>query len=72
MTFAAGVPTIWLGVFHELKKMPPRKFANLRVISGGAAVPPSLLEAFETEFGIKMIHAWGMTEVREGHRLMKL
>ena len=34
---------------------------GLRILSGGSAVPESMIEAYE-KLGIQMIHAWGMTE----------
>ncbi len=47
VTFAAGVPTIWNGLYHELKANP-RDLSSLRLLLvGGAAMPRSLIEAFE-------------------------
>ena len=41
VTVAAGVPTIWNGLYHELKSNP-RDISNLRaLIVGGAAMPRS-------------------------------
>ena len=34
-----------------------------RMVVGGSACPPALMKAFEYEFGIKLVHAWGMTEM---------
>jgi fatty-acyl-CoA synthase len=63
VTKATGVPTIWLGIYHEMKKNPPaEELAIKEYIVGGSALPASLIEAFEKDFGIKGIHAWGMTE----------
>jgi len=64
VTFAAGVPTIWLGIYQywKAKNIPRNSFSNLRIISGGSAVPPSLIRAMEEEYGVHMTHAWGMTE----------
>ncbi|MCL4164532.1 UNVERIFIED_CONTAM: hypothetical protein GTU68_031289, partial [Idotea baltica] len=60
---ANGVPTIWLGVYHEMKNNPPKeKLALEEYIVGGSALPKSLIESFEKDFGIKGVHAWGMTE----------
>ncbi|HEY5405849.1 MAG TPA: long-chain fatty acid--CoA ligase [Ginsengibacter sp.] len=60
---ANGVPTIWLGIYSALKNNPPSlPFPLKEIMVGGASVPPSLIENFEKEFGIKMLHAWGMTE----------
>tara|TARA_R110002167_G_scaffold260718_4_gene467173 strand:- start:65 stop:1693 length:1629 start_codon:yes stop_codon:yes gene_type:complete len=63
VTKANGVPTIWLGVYEEMKKNPPKeKLALKEYLVGGSALPVSLIEAFEKDFGITGIHAWGMTE----------
>jgi fatty-acyl-CoA synthase len=60
VTLAAGVPTIWMGVLPELEG---RDLSALReILCGGSAVPRALMEAFENEFGIRIIQAWGMTE----------
>lgn len=60
---ANGVPTIWLGIYQALKKNPPKeKLALEEYHVGGSALPASLIEGFEKDFGIKGIHAWGMTE----------
>ena len=60
---ANGVPTIWLGVYHELKNNPPKeKLALEEYLVGGSSLPKSLIEGFEKDFGIKGVHAWGMTE----------
>ena len=63
VTLANGVPSIWLGVYAALKKNPPKeKLALKEYAVGGSALPASLIENFEKDFGIKGLHAWGMTE----------
>ncbi|SEA68535.1 fatty-acyl-CoA synthase [Flavobacterium gillisiae] len=63
ITKANGVPTIWLGVYHAMKENPPKeKLALQEYIVGGSALPKSLIEGFEKDFGIKGVQAWGMTE----------
>jgi fatty-acyl-CoA synthase len=61
-TFAAGVPTVWIGVLnHAVGKSID--LSSLRtVICGGSAVPRSLIELFEKRHGVRIIQAWGMTE----------
>lgn len=60
---ANGVPTIWMGIYDALKKNPPAEKLLLKeYLIGGSAVPASLIEAFEKDFGIRAVHAWGMTE----------
>lgn len=63
VTKANGVPTIWLGVYHAMKMNPPKeKLALEEYLVGGSALPKSLIEGFEKDFGIKGVQAWGMTE----------
>ncbi|MCP5389478.1 MAG: long-chain fatty acid--CoA ligase [Novosphingobium sp.] len=60
-THVAGVPTIWLGIFQHLdatgQDLPPFSQA----ISGGSAFPPALVERL-LRAGVRITHAWGMTE----------
>lgn len=63
ITFANGVPTIWMGVFEELKRNPLNEPLTLReFMVGGSAVPAGLIRKFSEDFGIECLHAWGMTE----------
>lgn len=62
VTMAAGVPTLWIGLYHHLKEKS-YDLSHLRyLIVGGAAMPRGYFEAFEKEFGVPVLHAWGMTE----------
>jgi fatty-acyl-CoA synthase len=62
VTFAAGVPTIWLNVLCALEKYPDRwKFPPLRALCGGTAPPLGLIRGLDMH-GIHIMHAWGMTE----------
>jgi fatty-acyl-CoA synthase len=62
VTVSLGVPTVWLG-FEAYLATSARQCPTLRrLISGGAAVPPSLIEAFARR-GVELVHAWGMTEM---------
>jgi fatty-acyl-CoA synthase len=39
------------------------KFSTLkRTVIGGSACPPAMITAFQEEFGVNVLHAWGMTE----------
>lgn len=60
---ANGVPSIWRGIYEEMKKNPPKKKLALEeYLVGGSALSASLIENFEKDFGIKGVQAWGMTE----------
>ncbi|MFB7821781.1 long-chain fatty acid--CoA ligase [Streptomyces hydrogenans] len=58
---AAAVPTIWQGLLAEVTANP-RDLSSMRQVTiGGAACPPSLMEAYD-KLGVRLCHAWGMTE----------
>jgi fatty-acyl-CoA synthase len=63
VTFTAAVPTVWLMLLQYLeqtgKKLPHLK----RVVIGGSAVPERILRAFEENYDVEVVHAWGMTEM---------
>ena len=62
VTFAAGVPTVWQMLLTHVRSQG-QKFSSLtRTVIGGAACPPAMIAAFEDEFGVHVLHAWGMTE----------
>jgi len=62
-TYALGVPTIWLGLVQLLDAQPEKYKLpkGMRTLVGGAAVPESLIRAFERH-GAEIVQAWGMTE----------
>ncbi len=63
VTVTAGVPTIWIGLYALLER-ERYDLSSLRVMPvGGSAMPRALIEAFEKRFGIRVAHAWGMTEM---------
>ena len=65
VTVTAGVPTIWIGVLQFLDANPGRyDVSSIRAMYvGGSAVPQALIEAFERRYGLRIIQAWGMTEM---------
>ncbi|MEV5683751.1 long-chain fatty acid--CoA ligase [Streptomyces sp. NPDC052164] len=60
-THAAAVPTIWQGLLAEVTARPRDLTSMANVTIGGAACPPSLMEAYD-KLGVRLCHAWGMTE----------
>ncbi len=63
VTFAAGVPTVWQMLLNHAKA-GGLKFSTLnRTVIGGSACPPAMIHAFQDEFGVSVLHAWGMTEM---------
>ncbi|WP_405770391.1 long-chain fatty acid--CoA ligase [Streptomyces sp. NBC_01538] len=60
-THAAAVPTIWQGLLGELTARPRDVSSLNQVTIGGSACPPALMAAFD-KLGMRVCHAWGMTE----------
>ena len=60
---SAGVPTVWLNLIKHLQdhrlKFTTLKYATI----GGAAVPPAMVRTLTDDFGLKVLHGWGMTEM---------
>ncbi|MBM3540110.1 MAG: long-chain-fatty-acid--CoA ligase [Alphaproteobacteria bacterium] len=63
VTMSAGVPTVWLMLLDYLKREGKQLPHMNRTAIGGSAAPPSMIEAFEKDYGVTVIHAWGMTEM---------
>ncbi len=61
VTTSAGVPTVWLGLLQHLRSTGARLETVRNLVIGGSACPPVLIEAF-AEYGVRVDHAWGMTE----------
>ena len=64
VTLSLGVPTIWVAMLDYVERSSEKyDFSSVReVVSGGSAVPVSLIEAYKERLGIDMVHAYGMTE----------
>jgi fatty-acyl-CoA synthase len=63
VTMTCGVPTVWLGLLQHLRTSGEKLATVTRIMTGGSAAPPLLIEAFRDEFGISVEHGWGMTEL---------
>ncbi|MBC7769411.1 MAG: long-chain-fatty-acid--CoA ligase [Phycisphaerales bacterium] len=72
VTFTAAVPTVWLGLLGFLRENKLKPTTLKRVAIGGSAVPEAVLRAFEEDYGVEVIHAWGMTEMSPIGSLGKL
>jgi fatty-acyl-CoA synthase len=63
VTFTAAVPTVWLMLLNHLEannlKLPYLK----KVVIGGSACPRAMVQKFQDNYGVNVIHAWGMTEM---------
>src|SRR6185369_13611294 len=63
VTYSAGVPTVWLGLLQYLRQSGARFTTLKRTVVGGSACPPAIMRAFRDEYGVEVLHAWGMTEL---------
>jgi fatty-acyl-CoA synthase len=63
VTFAAGVPTVWQMLLGHMKPNNLRFSSLKRTVIGGSACPPAMIEAFRQDYGVDVLHAWGMTEM---------
>jgi fatty-acyl-CoA synthase len=63
VTVCAGVPTVWLGLLQYLEVRGLRLSSVRRIVIGGSAAPPAMIRSFASEYGIDVLHAWGMTEM---------
>ena len=61
-TCAGAVPTIWNDLLNYSRANTVDLSSLQKVVCGGSAVPRALMEAFQDEFGITILQAWGMTE----------
>jgi fatty-acyl-CoA synthase len=62
VTGAGAVPTIWSDLLSYLDEHPTDVSSLRDVIVGGSACPPALMKAFGERHGVRVLHAWGMTE----------
>ena len=64
VSLTLAVPTVWLGLLQHLRAESNKKLPHMqRVVIGGSAAPQSMIEAFEKDYDVQVIHAWGMTEM---------
>jgi len=63
VTFSAGVPTVWLGLLNYMKANDLKFSTFKRTVIGGSACPPAMMKSLQQDYGIEVIHAWGMTEL---------
>ena len=63
VTYAAGVPTVWQMLLTHMKPAGLRFSTLKRTVIGGSACPPAMIHAFQQDYGVEVLHAWGMTEM---------
>ena len=62
VTITAAVPTVWLPLLAHLKGEKLDLPDLNRVVIGGSACPRAVIETFQNDYGVQVLHAWGMTE----------
>ena len=62
VTLAGGVPTIWAGVLEYMRAQGGDLSSLRLVVCGGSAVPHAMQVRYESELGVHLLQAWGMTE----------
>ncbi len=62
VTFAMAVPTVWLSILELLRNRGGDLGRLERIITGGTAPPEAMMAELERDYGVRAIHAWGMTE----------
>lgn len=63
VNFTAAVPTIWLGMLSHLEDNGLQLPYLKRVVIGGSSCPRAVTEKFRDNYGVEVLHAWGMTEM---------
>lgn len=58
-----GVPTVWQDLLDYLQREGRRLDSVDKAIVGGSAVPLSMIQRFEDEHDVFVLHGWGMTEM---------
>ena len=62
VTFSAAVPTVWQMLLAHMRETKATLTTLKRVVIGGSAVPEAIVRAFHDDYGVEVVHAWGMTE----------
>ncbi|HZR96665.1 MAG TPA: long-chain fatty acid--CoA ligase [Gaiellaceae bacterium] len=64
VNWAAGVPTIWMGILQLLDANPRRwDLSHMKaMLVGGSAVPRAMIAGYESRHGLRIVQGWGMTE----------
>jgi acyl-CoA synthetase (AMP-forming)/AMP-acid ligase II len=63
VTLSAGVPTVWQGLLAYVQQAGLSFSTMKRTVIGGSACPPAMIRTFAEQYGVHVLHAWGMTEM---------
>ncbi|MEO0972153.1 MAG: AMP-binding protein, partial [Pseudomonadota bacterium] len=62
VTCALGVPTVWLSLLEYARRSGKKLESLERTVVGGSACPKAIMDEFREVHGVRVGHAWGMTE----------
>ncbi|MEM8931755.1 MAG: AMP-binding protein, partial [Acidobacteriota bacterium] len=62
VTMTAGVPTVWRMLLDHMRREETTLSTVHTVVIGGSAAPRSMIDEFQTEHDVRVVHSWGMTE----------
>jgi fatty-acyl-CoA synthase len=63
---------VWLGLLNYVGQNKLKFSTFRRTVIGGSACPPAMLRTLMDDYGVEVIHAWGMTELSPLGTLSKL
>jgi fatty-acyl-CoA synthase len=63
VSFTAAVPTVWLMLLQYLEANKAQLPYMKKVVIGGSACPRAMTKAFQDNYDVQVLHAWGMTEM---------
>jgi fatty-acyl-CoA synthase len=63
VTFSGGVPTVWLALLAYVREQGRHLRPMSRAVIGGSACPLSMMEELHDDYGVNVLHGWGMTEM---------
>ena len=63
VTLSAGVPTVWQMLLTYMKPLGLKFSTMRRTVIGGSACPPAMIQSFNEDYNVDVLHAWGMTEM---------
>ena len=63
VTLSAGVPTVWQMLLTYMRPLGLTFSTMRRTVIGGSACPPAMIQAFNDDYNVEVLHAWGMTEM---------
>jgi len=63
VTCSAGVPTVWQALLAHVEANGLKFSTMRRSVIGGSACPEAMLRKFGDVYDVRVLHAWGMTEM---------